>query len=78
MPKYLVVCPSCNSEFLSYEEYISHVFEKHEDQPSVRMQAKIIKKDINETSTRRIVNFSREEIKPEYLSTSLNSDLFCS
>jgi uncharacterized C2H2 Zn-finger protein len=49
MPKYLVVCPSCNSEFLSYEEYISHVFQKHEDQPSVRMQAKIIKKDINET-----------------------------
>ena len=47
MPKYLVVCPSCNSEFLSYEEYISHVFQK--DQPSIRMQAKIIKKDINET-----------------------------
>jgi len=27
----------------------SHVLEKHEDQPSVRMQAKIIKKEINET-----------------------------
>jgi hypothetical protein len=49
MPKYLVVCHSCNSEFQSYEEYISHVFEKHEDQPSPRMQAKIIKKEINET-----------------------------
>ena len=49
MPKYLVVCPSCNSEFLSYEEYISHVFEKHEDQPSIRMRAKIIKTEINET-----------------------------
>jgi hypothetical protein len=49
MPKYLVVFPSCNSEFLSYEEYISHVLEKHEDQPSIRMQAKIIKKEINET-----------------------------
>jgi uncharacterized C2H2 Zn-finger protein len=48
MPKYLVVCPSCNSEFLSYEEYISHVFEKHEEQPSIRMQAKIIMKEINE------------------------------
>jgi hypothetical protein len=36
-------------EFLSYEEYISHVFEKHEDQPSVRMQAKIIKDEVNET-----------------------------
>ena len=49
MIRNLVVCPSCNSEFLSYEEYISHVFQKHEDQPSVRMQAKIIKKEINET-----------------------------
>jgi len=48
MPKYLV-SPSCNSEFLSYEEYISHGIEKHEDQPSVRMQAKITKKDINKT-----------------------------
>jgi hypothetical protein len=49
MPKYLVVYPSCDSEFLSYEEYISQVLEKHEGQPSVRMQAKIIKKEINET-----------------------------
>jgi hypothetical protein len=49
MPKNLVVCPSCNPEFLTYEECISHVFEKHEDQPSVIMQAKIIKKEINET-----------------------------
>jgi uncharacterized C2H2 Zn-finger protein len=49
MPKYLVVCPSCNSEFPSYKEYISHILEKHEDQPSIRMQAKIIKKEINET-----------------------------
>jgi uncharacterized C2H2 Zn-finger protein len=49
MPKYLVVCPSCNSEFLSYEQYTSHVFENHGDQPSIRMQAKIIKKEINET-----------------------------
>ena len=44
MPKYVVVCPLCNSEFLSYEEYISHVFQKHEDQPS-----KIIQKEMNET-----------------------------
>jgi hypothetical protein len=49
MPKYLVVCPSYNSEFVSYEEYIGHVFEEHENQPSVRMQAKIMKKEINET-----------------------------
>jgi hypothetical protein len=34
---------------LSYEEYISHVLEKHEDQPSVRMQPKIRKKEISET-----------------------------
>jgi hypothetical protein len=67
MPKYVVVCPSCNSEFLSYEEYISHVFEKHKDQPSVTMQAKIIKKDINELQltnynlvAREIVKFSSE------------------
>jgi hypothetical protein len=44
-----VKCPSCHSEFLSYEEYISHVIEKHEGQPSVRMQAKIMEKEINET-----------------------------
>jgi uncharacterized C2H2 Zn-finger protein len=49
MPKYLVLCPSCNSEFLSHEEYINHVLEKHADQPSVRMQANIIKKEMNET-----------------------------
>jgi uncharacterized C2H2 Zn-finger protein len=49
MPKYLVICPSCDSEFVSYEEYIIHVFQKHEDQPSVRMQAKITKKEIDET-----------------------------
>jgi hypothetical protein len=49
MAKYLVVCLSCNSEFLSYEQYFSHVFEKHEDQPLVRMQAKIIQKEMNET-----------------------------
>jgi hypothetical protein len=79
MPKYLVVCPSCNSEFLSYEEYISHVFEKHEDQPSIRMQAKIIKKEINETQRldELLIFLHREEIKPGSLSTSLNSDLYC-
>jgi uncharacterized C2H2 Zn-finger protein len=49
MTKYVVVCPSCNSEFVSYKEYVSHVFEKHEGQPSLRMQAKIIKKENSET-----------------------------
>jgi hypothetical protein len=49
MSKYVVVCPSHNSEFLGYEEYICHVLQTHEDQPPVRMQAKIKKKEINET-----------------------------
>ena len=48
MNKYKVVCPSCNSEFESYEKYINHVFQKHEDQPSLRMRAMIVKKEINE------------------------------
>ncbi len=45
MPRYVILCPSCSAEFLSYEKYVSHVFERHEDQPSLRMQAKIIKKE---------------------------------
>jgi uncharacterized C2H2 Zn-finger protein len=40
-----VICPSCNSEFQSYEQYISHIFEKHDDQPSLRMQGRIVKKE---------------------------------
>ena len=48
MTNYCIVCPSCNSEFLSYEKYINHIFEEHKDQPSLRMQVKIIKK--NESS----------------------------
>jgi sulfur relay (sulfurtransferase) DsrC/TusE family protein len=50
LPKFVILCPSCNSEFISYEIYISHVFEKHQDQPSLRMQAKVIKKKIDEDS----------------------------
>jgi uncharacterized C2H2 Zn-finger protein len=46
MPKYVISCPSCNAEFLSYEKYIGHVLEKHEDQPSLRMQGKVTKKEI--------------------------------
>jgi hypothetical protein len=48
MNKYNVVCPSCNSELESYEKYIYHVFEKHEDQPSLRMRARVVKKDNDE------------------------------
>jgi hypothetical protein len=45
MPKYAILCTSCNAEFVSYEKYVSHVFEKHEAQPSLRMQTKIIEKE---------------------------------
>ena len=45
---YRVVCPACESEFVSYEKYIDHVFQKHDNQPSLRMKAKIIKKGDNE------------------------------
>jgi hypothetical protein len=48
MNKYKVVCPSCNSEFENYETYINHIFEEHENQPSLRMRAKIVKKEISE------------------------------
>jgi uncharacterized C2H2 Zn-finger protein len=44
---YRVVCPACKSEFVSYEKYIDHVFQKHDNQPSLRMKAKIIKKGDN-------------------------------
>jgi uncharacterized C2H2 Zn-finger protein len=44
MNKYKVVCPLCNSEFQNYEKYINHVFEKHENQPSLRMRARIVKR----------------------------------
>jgi uncharacterized C2H2 Zn-finger protein len=47
MNKYKVVCPVCNSEFENYEKYIGHVFEKHENKPSLRMRAKVVKKENN-------------------------------
>ena len=46
---YRVVCPACESEFTSYEKYINHVVQKHENQPSLRMKAKIIKKEEDNT-----------------------------
>jgi uncharacterized C2H2 Zn-finger protein len=48
MNKYKVACPSCSSEFENYEKYISHVFEKHENQPSLRMRARIVKNETND------------------------------
>ena len=44
-----IIPPSTKKRKQPLEEDISHVLEKHEDQPSIRMQAKIIKKEINET-----------------------------
>jgi uncharacterized C2H2 Zn-finger protein len=44
---YRVVCPACESEFTSYENYIHHIVQEHENQPSLRMKAKIIKKEDN-------------------------------
>ena len=43
MKKYYVVCPECKSEFPSYEQYHTHVFEHHSDQPSLRVKG-IVKK----------------------------------
>jgi hypothetical protein len=48
MTKYNVICRSSNSEFPSYEKYINHIFEKHEDQPSLRMRVIIVKKEISD------------------------------
>jgi hypothetical protein len=39
---------ACSSEFENYEKYINHVFEKHENQASLRMRAKVVKKETNE------------------------------
>jgi uncharacterized C2H2 Zn-finger protein len=44
---YRIVCPACELEFINYEKYIDHVFQKHDNQPSLRMKAKIIKKGDN-------------------------------
>jgi len=55
MTNYCIICPSCSSEFFSYEKYINHIFKEHSDQPSLRMQVKIIKK--NEKNN--INNFSQ-------------------
>jgi hypothetical protein len=45
MANFIVVCPACNCEFSNYEKFNEHVFENHEDQPSLRMKAKIMKCD---------------------------------
>jgi uncharacterized C2H2 Zn-finger protein len=47
LKSYFVACPECDSEFVSYEKYIDHVFENHKDQPSLRMKANIRKKEEN-------------------------------
>ena len=50
---YRVVCPACQTEFINHEKYINHVFEKHGSQPSLRMKAKIIKKEDNTDCLKR-------------------------
>jgi hypothetical protein len=45
LKRYRVVCPECDSEFLSYEKYMSHIFRIHEDQPSLRMKATVKKEE---------------------------------
>lgn len=45
--KFYIVCSACGAEFHSYEEYVNHVFEKHEDHLSLRMTANI-RKDSDE------------------------------
>ena len=45
MKSYRVICPACNSEFRSFEKYLDHVFQNHEDRLSLRMKAITIKKE---------------------------------
>ena len=47
MADFIVVCPACNYGFPNYEKFSEHIFESHEDQPSLRMRAKIMKCDQN-------------------------------
>jgi hypothetical protein len=39
---YRVVCPACNDSFPSYEKFIGHVFKAHENEPALRMKAKVV------------------------------------
>ncbi|HEY3094928.1 MAG TPA: hypothetical protein VGJ42_04125 [Nitrososphaera sp.] len=41
--QYRVVCPACNNSFPSYERYIDHIFKDHDDQPALRMKARIVR-----------------------------------
>jgi hypothetical protein len=47
MANFIVLCPACNCGFPNYEKFNDHIFEYHEDQPSLRMKAKIMKCDQN-------------------------------
>jgi hypothetical protein len=42
MANFIVVCPDCNRGFPNYEKYNQHIFEKHEDKPSLRMKTRIV------------------------------------
>ncbi len=45
MANFIVVCPDCNCGFPNYEKYNQHIFESHQDKPSLRMKARIIECD---------------------------------
>jgi hypothetical protein len=45
MANFIVVCPDCACRFPNYEKYNQHIFESHEDKPSLRMKARIIECD---------------------------------
>lgn len=40
---YRVVCPACDTPFLSYEKYVNHVFKNHSDRPALRLKARIVR-----------------------------------
>jgi hypothetical protein len=44
MANFIVVCPDACG-FPNYEKYNQHIFESHEDKPSLRMKARIIECD---------------------------------
>jgi hypothetical protein len=47
MRNFIVVCPACNNRFPNYEKFNQHIFANHEGQPSLRMKAKIMKRNQN-------------------------------
>lgn len=38
-----VVCPACDDSFPSYEKYVDHVFKDHDNEPALRMKARVVR-----------------------------------